>query len=199
MPLGWTDDRVAQLKTLWAEGKSCSEIAGILGQGLTRNAVIGKVHRLNLQDRAVHPPHSVRPAGEASRPKKSATPISLGGPGLSSPKKPDRAVPAGSFRAARPRMAKPPIPALAPVSHFSELFADGFEGQRGRVAISDPKNHHCRFPIDMPERPVMYCGLQKDDGSSYCAAHRRRCDPDQPRTIRQALAQVHVPTPARFT
>ena len=51
----WTDDRVEQLKKLWAEGLSASQIAGRLGQGVTRNAVIGKVLRLNLSGRAPQP------------------------------------------------------------------------------------------------------------------------------------------------
>jgi len=49
--MGWTDERVELLKKLWAEGLSASQIAGRLG-GVTRNAVIGKVHRLGLSGRA---------------------------------------------------------------------------------------------------------------------------------------------------
>src|SRR5665648_598228 len=49
--MSWTDDRVELLKKLWAEGLSASQIAGRLG-GVTRNAVIGKVHRLGLSGRA---------------------------------------------------------------------------------------------------------------------------------------------------
>ncbi|MGV6801281.1 MAG: GcrA family cell cycle regulator [bacterium] len=49
--MAWTDDRVEQLKQLWAEGLSASQIANKMG-GVTRNAVIGKVHRLGLSGRA---------------------------------------------------------------------------------------------------------------------------------------------------
>ena len=49
--MAWTEDRVDTLKTLWNEGLSASQIAGKLG-GVTRNAVIGKVHRLGLSGRA---------------------------------------------------------------------------------------------------------------------------------------------------
>jgi GcrA cell cycle regulator len=49
--MGWTEERVEQLKTLWAEGLSASQIARVMG-GVTRNAVIGKVHRLGLAGRA---------------------------------------------------------------------------------------------------------------------------------------------------
>jgi GcrA cell cycle regulator len=47
----WTLDRVDTLKRLWSEGLTCSEIALVLGEGATRNAVIGKVHRLKLERR----------------------------------------------------------------------------------------------------------------------------------------------------
>src|SRR5258706_5297856 len=50
----WTDERVETLKKLWAEGLSASQIAAALG-GVTRNAVIGKVHRLGLSGRVKSP------------------------------------------------------------------------------------------------------------------------------------------------
>ena len=49
--MAWTDERVELLKTLWAEGLSAAQIANKMG-GVTRNAVIGKVHRLGLSGRA---------------------------------------------------------------------------------------------------------------------------------------------------
>ena len=49
--MAWTEERVELLKKLWAEGLSASQIASRLG-GVTRNAVIGKVHRLGLSGRA---------------------------------------------------------------------------------------------------------------------------------------------------
>src|SRR5450432_4321692 len=57
--MGWTEERVEQLKSLWTEGLSASQIARALG-GVTRNAVIGKVHRLGLAGRA-SPSRSERP------------------------------------------------------------------------------------------------------------------------------------------
>ena len=49
--MSWNDERVETLKKLWSEGFSASQIAAQLG-GVTRNAVIGKVHRLGLAARA---------------------------------------------------------------------------------------------------------------------------------------------------
>jgi GcrA cell cycle regulator len=49
--MSWTDERVSLLKQLWGEGKTAAEIAKVLGDGITRNAVIGKAHRLRLSSR----------------------------------------------------------------------------------------------------------------------------------------------------
>ena len=54
--MSWSDDRVALLKRLWGEGKTAAEIAKELGEGVTRNAVIGKAHRLKLSSRPVSDP-----------------------------------------------------------------------------------------------------------------------------------------------
>jgi hypothetical protein len=53
--VGWSEDRVTTLSKLWLEGLSASQVASQLG-GVTRNAVIGKVHRLGLADRGVASP-----------------------------------------------------------------------------------------------------------------------------------------------
>ena len=49
--MAWTDERITLLKQYWEEGRSASQIAEILGEGLSRNAVIGKAHRLGLASR----------------------------------------------------------------------------------------------------------------------------------------------------
>ena len=64
--MGWTDERVETLKKLWLDGLSASQIAKQLG-GVTRNAVIGKVHRLGLSGRAT-PSQPARVAFKAPRP-----------------------------------------------------------------------------------------------------------------------------------
>ena len=68
--MNWSDDRVEQLKSLWTEGLSASQIARALG-GVTRNAVIGKVHRLGLAGRAT-------PSRPAKRPVRAARPRVIG-------------------------------------------------------------------------------------------------------------------------
>ena len=65
MTAGWTDDRVGALKKLWLEGQSASQIAKQLGGGVTRNAVIGKVHRLGLSNRVGGAEHQDETASAA--------------------------------------------------------------------------------------------------------------------------------------
>ncbi len=70
--MGWTDERVVTLKKLWLEGLSASQIAKQLG-GVTRNAVIGKVHRLGLSGRAT-PSQPTRPVFKPQRIARPAPP-----------------------------------------------------------------------------------------------------------------------------
>lgn len=73
------------------------------------------------------------------------------------------------------------------IGYKAESFQPGYRGQQGRVKLVDLAAHHCRFPIDMPADAkghieVRYCGLPKEDGSSYCHEHGARCftDPTGP-------------------
>ena len=59
--MSWTDERVELLRKLWLEGLSASQIASELSNGITRNAVIGKVHRLGLSGRAKAPSQAALP------------------------------------------------------------------------------------------------------------------------------------------
>jgi len=68
--MSWTDERVELLKKLWADGLSASQIAAELG-GITRNAVIGKVHRLGLSGRAKST------SSASTRPRKARSPAHM--------------------------------------------------------------------------------------------------------------------------
>lgn len=69
--MSWTDERVNLLKQLWGEGKTAAEIAKVLGDGITRNAVIGKAHRLKLSSRLspIQQNTSKKPKSEAAAPR----------------------------------------------------------------------------------------------------------------------------------
>ena len=75
--LSWTDERVELLKKLWSEGLSASQIAGRLGMGVTRNAVIGKVHRLNLSGRAQQPRSTAAPGTPQAAGTEPARPAAM--------------------------------------------------------------------------------------------------------------------------
>ena len=112
--MSWTDERVETLKRMWAEGQSASQIAKELG-GVTRNAVIGKVHRLGLSNRAgdgaahaeeaeapaVAPAAAVRP-DPAPRPAPAPEPVA---PRAAEPAAPPR--PAVERPAPQPAAAAP--------------------------------------------------------------------------------------------
>lgn len=72
----WTAERVEQLTSLWRDGLSCSRIAEALGHAVTRNAVIGKAHRLGLLSRKtpIKPARQRVPSRAAIRPRKYVLP-----------------------------------------------------------------------------------------------------------------------------
>ena len=67
--MSWTDERIEQLRSMWEKGLTASQIADELG-GVSRNAVIGKAHRLGLKSR----PSPVKATEKAARPVKAAAP-----------------------------------------------------------------------------------------------------------------------------
>lgn len=153
--MGWTDERVEQLKRLWAAGLSASQIAAELG-GITRNAVIGKVHRLGLSGRAKAPATT----GAAPRPRKARVP--------------SHPMATGSFRShgnaalARPRMLEAEPAALVELAPAPELVPLVCE----RVTIMELRECMCRWPLGDPSRDdFRFCGAQTAPGISYCAHH----------------------------
>jgi GcrA cell cycle regulator len=148
--ISWTDERVELLKRLWAEGLSASRIAGELG-GITRNAVIGKVHRLGLSGRAK------APSSAAPRPRK-ARPASH------------------VLRMSRPAvaLARHALPVYElEVEPEQELVENVVPiGQRCTLLeLSDAK---CRWPIGDPGSSEFYfCGGKPVGELPYCAYHAR--------------------------
>ncbi|GAB4516775.1 MAG: GcrA family cell cycle regulator [Roseibium sp.] len=154
--MSWTNERVELLKKLWGEGLSASQIAGELG-GVTRNAVIGKVHRLGLSGRAKATtssakPRRARPAATGSTaPKKPIQmPQSIGATALKADMAPEPAVEA--------KPAVEPIADLVPISQ--------------RATILTLTERTCKWPIGDPATDDFYfCGRQSDAGVPYCAHH----------------------------
>lgn len=150
MTQGWTEDRVGALKKLWLDGQSASQIAKQLGGGVTRNAVIGKVHRLGLSGRAT-PSQPIRAATATSfRPAKTRT---------AAPVQP--VVARAPQPAPRPEIAAQPTP--LPVS--AEL--------AGTATVLTLGAHMCKWPIGDPSsREFSFCGRRASEGV-YCVEHAR--------------------------
>ncbi len=107
--MSWTNERVELLKKLWGDGLSASQIAGELG-GVTRNAVIGKVHRLGLSGRAKSTSSSAKPR----RPRTAAPATGA------APKKPTTSHPQ-SIGATALKADISPAPVVAPSRAWSRL------------------------------------------------------------------------------
>jgi GcrA cell cycle regulator len=157
--MSWTDERVEQLKQHWLEGKSASQIASLLGAGLSRNAIIGKVHRLGLAGRA-----KSSGAG-ALRPRRAAAPA----PSV------HRAAAPRAMDAA-PRLTRGATAlALAPQALLEaepeELEESVVLPMSLRVTIVDLKESMCRWPLGDPATSEFrYCGSATASGP-YCAYH----------------------------
>ncbi|CAM5773966.1 GcrA family cell cycle regulator [Bosea minatitlanensis] len=159
----WTEERVELLKKLWSDGLSASQIAAELGN-VTRNAVIGKVHRLGLSGRAksAAAPAAARSAAPRKAPARAPS------------------LPAGGGAAA-PRSAQ----ALAP--HFAPAAAVEIEAEQAplpsedvvipfsdRVTIMELREYMCRWPMGDPTSPdFRFCGARSQTGLPYCSYHSR--------------------------
>ncbi|KPF47252.1 GcrA family cell cycle regulator [Rhizobium sp. G187] len=162
----WSDDRVEKLKRLWADGLSASQIAAQLGGGVSRNAVIGKVHRLNLPGRAKaggststprpakRPAPAPRPAGFPARPQ-AATARPAARASGSVALKEDAAI--EIFEQAAPRQA---LNVVVPISR--------------RLALTELTERTCKWPIGDPMKDDFhFCGCEINDASPYCTYHAK--------------------------
>ena len=112
--MSWTDERVETLKRMWGEGQSASQIAKELG-GVTRNAVIGKVHRLGLSNRVGGKDEEEEVGSPAAAPAAAAPPLAEPAP------RPEPA-PARAAEPQRPAAAPAAAPAsAAPASNVTPL------------------------------------------------------------------------------
>lgn len=154
--MSWTDERVTVLKKLWAEGHSASQIAKQLG-GVTRNAVIGKVHRLGLSGRAT-PSRPVKRPPRLARPKPRFTPEAAATVNEAAPA-PARTQPAAA--------AAPPSQAPAVLAKLPPLPMD----DGAPATILTLRDSMCKWPIGDPADPQFaFCGRKADCGP-YCAEH----------------------------
>jgi GcrA cell cycle regulator len=164
MAMSWTEERVELLTKLWADGLSASQIALRMG-GLTRNAVIGKVHRLGLSGRA----RAARPA----RPKAPRRTESPGGFHLRG-NVAFKLQPEADFEP-EPEPEPQPLPTL--------VVADG-----DPITIMSLSEKTCRWPIGDPtQADFRFCGRLPAPSMPYCRDHARMAyQPIQDRRRRRA-------------
>ena len=187
--MAWTEDRVAKLRSLWAEGHSASQIAGVLG-GVTRNAVIGKVHRLGLSGRDRTGTGAAAQKAKAAATAKAAT--------RARPKSAPKPRPATATRrpvtTARkaPPVSKPPV---EPVSRartapsapripqaVRDMAGRPFEPPKEAIKMADGNyatvltitDRMCKWPIGDPGADdFRFCGRRTEEEEPYCTAHSR--------------------------
>lgn len=198
--MSWTDERIDQLKAMWTKGMTASQIAEELG-GVSRNAVIGKAHRLGLQSR----PSPVKANDGESKPAKKAAP---------KPAPAKKAEPKAAPRASAPVAADdstssespmpvihvpPPAPVITPQSeHLRSIGPGGFLRQgpgdmqapippapprrlvpakpspeiADKTSLLDLNDRICRWPMGHPgEADFHFCGTDVNPGFPYCVQH----------------------------
>jgi GcrA cell cycle regulator len=170
--MSWTDDRVEVLKKMWGEGKSASQIAKELG-GVTRNAVIGKVHRLGLSNRS----GGASPAKPAAKEK-----IAAKAKPTTKPKSPvmetQAAVPATTKPHVRPKLVVtagqplPPQPSANEISPEALASVREVEKTAKRLTVMQLTERTCKWPVGDPAtEDFWFCGLPSQAGKPYCEAH----------------------------
>ena len=194
--MSWTDERVETLKKMWAEGQSASQIAKELG-GVTRNAVIGKVHRLGLSNRVgttgtepeeedlivapVVPPSEPPEPQVEEEPAQVAAPVAPERPTVQ-PATAEPAAPSIATQMLAPiPMRKVIIPAgqpLPPQPSANEISPEALasvrevERRAKKLKLMELTERTCKWPIGDPAtEDFWFCGLPSVAGKPYCEAH----------------------------
>ncbi|HYE28390.1 MAG TPA: GcrA family cell cycle regulator [Allosphingosinicella sp.] len=186
--MSWTDERIDRLKELWSQGMTASQIADELG-GVSRNAVIGKAHRLGLQSR----PSPVKP----NEGQGEAAPAPLQ-PVIETPAEADEARAEPETETAAEDEPAAPEPAPAPQPQIRSIGPGGFVRQApgeqqspippapprrlvpakpspeiaDKTGLLDLNEKICKWPIGHPGEPDFhFCGAPANPGFPYCVEH----------------------------
>ena len=196
--MSWTDERVETLKKMWAEGQSASQIAKELG-AVTRNAVIGKVHRLGLSNRAgpggkddedeaelpVEPIVEAAPVVEPEpvvvaepAPRVAPAPVERPAPAAAAAPPPQAAVQAPILpiplrKAIIPAgQPLPPQPSANEISPEALASVREVEKRAKKLSLMELTERTCKWPIGDPAtEDFWFCGLPSVAGKPYCEAH----------------------------
>ena len=192
--MAWTEERIERLKKMWHDGATASQIADELG-GVSRNAVIGKAHRLGLEAR----PSPVKPGEEKEKKPKAAAPA------------PQAKAPAPEATQARPAASQPAADRNAPASpapaqgrtagdgmQYRSVGPGGFVRQgpgdqqapippapprrlvpakpspevADKTGLLELNDRICKWPMGHPGEPdIHFCGQPANPGYPYCVQH----------------------------
>lgn len=156
--MSWTDERINLLKKMWKEGKSAAEIAKTLGKGVTRNAVIGKAHRMGLSGRPSpikKPAPAPKKEKEAAAPRKEAAPVKEA---------------AAVRKPAAPATKHPPL--AREVEELPRKPEKEILPLNGGTPLIDLTERMCKWPIGDPREPdFTFCGRGIRVGTPYCPDH----------------------------
>lgn len=189
--MSWTDDRIETLRTMWEKGMTASQIAEALGD-VSRNAVIGKAHRLGLQSRpspvkandaepaapAPAPVKRTAPAPVAEAPRPAPAPAAAAAPAptpaaaapASDTQQPVlRSIGPGGFLRQSPGEQQAPI---APAPPRRLVPAKPSPDIAGKTSLLDLNDKICKWPIGHPGEPDFhFCGDKVNPGFPYCVDH----------------------------
>ena len=187
--MSWTEERIERLKKMWHDGATASQIADELG-GVSRNAVIGKAHRLGLEQRpspvkpgeekeAKKPSASTASASPKSAPKAEA-PAAAAAPAEAGTQPPARrqltqqelqyrSIGPGGFIRQGPGEQQAPIPPAPPRRLVPAKPSPDVADKTSLLELND---RVCKWPIGHPGEPDFYfCGEPANPGFPYCVEH----------------------------
>jgi GcrA cell cycle regulator len=205
--MSWTDERIDRLKTMWENGLTASQIAEDLG-GVSRNAVIGKAHRLGLKSRP-SPVKANEPDAKSAAPKpkvklaeKPAAPRAVTPPPPVD--RPVTAAPSPSLPPAQPRQDMPKVVSIGPGGFMRQgpgdqqapippapprrlVPAKPSPEIADKTSLLDLNERVCRWPMGHPGEPDFhFCGEAVNPGFPYCVEHCGRAYQAQlPRGVRR--------------
>jgi len=165
--MSWTEERVDLLKKLLNDGMTASQIAKELG-GVTRNAVIGKIHRLGLSSR---PDQSAEASGTSEEAKNGPEPqeAAKGDSGQVSANGSSVPLRKTILSADQPL---PPQPSANEVSAEALANVREVEMNAPKISLLELTERTCKWPIGDPATDEFwFCGLAAKPGKPYCEAH----------------------------
>ncbi len=192
--MSWTEERIERLKKMWHDGATASQIADELG-GVSRNAVIGKAHRLGLEQRpspvkpgeekeakkpAAAPPAAAGAPAKAAAPAKAEAPEAAPAPAPAPGGHPQRrqltpqelqyrSIGPGGFIRQGPGEQQAPIPPAPPRRLVPAKPSPEVADKTGLLDLND---RICKWPIGHPGEPDFhFCGAPANPGFPYCVEH----------------------------